>query len=195
MITDDQLHEVGLDPQSVVDQIRKGKNLDDSIEACLVQGPRGYSAKYARSKLVPEYRSDVARMLKECVQKAVVMSRLEGLLRKAGLNPNWMIATVCLAAQDASVKRTAELLGIPLVYEVQGKTRFRNAQQLMGEIEKSAKREGKGIEAIALGVARQWNMRFRNGVIHDGRQVSEKESQRILEATDDLLDELSAVIS
>jgi len=103
-----------------------------------------------------------------------------------------MIATICLAVQDVSVKSTAKRLGIPLSYtNREGKEMHKNAQLLIEEIEKLA--EHKGARTIALGVAKQWNMRFRNGVIHDGQPISEKEPRRILDATNDLLDELNAV--
>jgi hypothetical protein len=107
----DELHEVGLDPQSVINQIFKGRSLDESIEVCLVDGPKHYSIQYARSKLVPKYRADVQKMLNECLQKAMIVSKIEEPLGKAGLDLNWMIAAISLAVQDVSVKSTTKRLG------------------------------------------------------------------------------------
>lgn len=190
MTMDESLIQVGLDPRSVINQICKGKSLDESIEVCLVEGPQHYDVKYARRDLVLKYRASVQEMLNECLQKAMMLSKIEELLGKAGLDLNWMAAAICLAVQDVSVKSAAKKLGISLTYD---KDKYKNAQSLMGEIEKHAKDRNK--KTIALGVAKQWNMKFRNGVIHDGQPVSEKESQRILDATNDLLEELSVIVS
>jgi hypothetical protein len=63
----------------------------------------------------------------------------------------------------------------------------------MEEIEKLVCAKVK-TSTIALRVEKQWTMELRNGVIHEGQPVTEKLSQRILDVTNDLLDELPTIV-
>ena len=182
-----------VDSRSIIEKLSKSDALDNIMHECLMEVYSPSSASRVRSKVIPELRASVVENLVKCVERLERASEFEELLQKAGLDMNWMIATVCLAIQDVLVKRTARRLHISTTFITnQGKTDFRSTQWLMNEIEKQV--TDKGIITIALGIARQWNMKFRNNVIHDGHPVTEKESRRILDATNDLLDELSVII-
>jgi len=184
-----------LDARSIVDKLTKSEALDNIMYAYLMEVYSAGSAGRVRSKVIPDLRPRVVENLRKCVERSERASELEEPLKEAGLDLNWMIAAICFAVQDASVKKTANRLGISLSYIAKGKTRHKNAKQLMEDIEKLAKGKDERTRTIALRVAQQWNIEFRNGVIHDGQLVTEKESRRILDVTNDLLNELSAIVS
>jgi HEPN domain-containing protein len=172
--------------QPVINRVLEGKTLEESIEEWLVKD-RGYDRTYAKRK-AREYLEEAREIVKGCLQKAELVFKIEEPLSKVGLDFNWMMAAVCFAIQDVLVRRVSKKLGIPLL---EG-NKYKNIQRLIEEIKRLAK--SKGIRTLPLEVAKQWNMEYRNSVIHNGQRVSEKEARRIMDATNDLLDELEKVL-
>lgn len=189
----EKLEEKGVTLSSLLRHFLKNKNLDESMEACMIDpnNPSPDHKRYVKNRLVPQYKPEVSKMLEDYIDFISALEDLVKVLeRRWRLDKNWIMAIICLVSQDVVTYKTSQKLGIA-VRDKEGK--FKSTVTLLKEIEEKLKTEtddfAKHRLSAAIGAAKEYHEEFRNGVIHRG-ELDIKATPRILNVTKDLLQEL-----
>jgi hypothetical protein len=192
----EELEKRGITVSSLLRHFLENKNLDESIKACLIDLTSSslYHEKYVKNTLVPKYRVEASKMLGDYIDFISVLEDLGKVLeRRWHLDKNWIIAVICLAAQDVISYEISQELGIKVCDE---KGRFKSTVTLLKEIEEKLETKtndsAKHRLSAAIGAAREYYEEFRNRVIHRG-ELDNSATPRILNITKDMLQELSTI--
>jgi hypothetical protein len=111
----EELEERGITISSLLRRFLKNKNLEESMEACMTDPttPSPYHERYVKRELVPRYKPEVSKMLESYIDFISALEDLVKVLeRRWHLDKNWIMAVICLAAQDVVTYKTSQELVI-----------------------------------------------------------------------------------
>jgi len=175
----------GISLFDILKQLIEGKSLDDSLEESL-KATR-LSNSYIRGTLIGKYRELVRTILVDLLHDWERFYALSLTVKKdLQLDQNWILAVICLCAQDIAVAKKAETIGIPLIFmnRKTGKEEYSDTSHLLREIKKRLEPEGAPPSGFLISGA--YNEEYRNKIIHRGIQIDRKAADQILDTTKQL---------